>query len=129
MAWAHSIDLRERVVAAYAEGGESYESVAARFRVGRATVDRWLRRHRETGSVAPLPHRSGNRAKVDDRGLDLLRELVEAKPDATLAELATAYRERTTVKLALCMVHRALARLSITRKKRLSTRRSVKPIA
>jgi transposase len=129
MAWAHSIDLRERVIATYVEGGVSYEEVATRFRIGRATVDRWLRRHRETGSVAPLPHRSGNRPKVDEMGLVLLRELVEAKPDATLKELSIAYRERTAVTLALCMVHRALARLGMTRKKRLSMRRSVKPIA
>jgi transposase len=129
MAWAHSIDLRERVLAAYTEGGATYEDVAARFCVGRATVNRWLRRHRETGSVAPKQHRSGNRPKVDEQGLQLLRELVDVRPDATLAELAAAYRERTDVKLAICMVHRALARLAVTRKKRSSTRRSVKPTA
>lgn len=123
------MDLRERVIAAHAEGGTTYDGLATRFRVGRATVNRWLRRQRETGSVAPKPHRSGNRPKVDERGLQLLRELVAARPDATLAELAAGYRECTDVKLALCMVYRALARLGVTRKKRLSTPRSAKPIA
>jgi transposase len=129
MAWAHSQDLRERVIAAHAEGGTTYDGLAVRFRIGRATVNRWLRRHRETGSVAPKPHRSGNPPKVDEAGRALLRELVDAKPDATLAELAAAYRERTDLKLALCMVHRALAGLGITRKKRPSTRRNAKPTA
>ena len=123
------MDLRERVIAAYAEGDATYEAVAERFRVGRATVSRWLRLHRETGDIAPKPHRSGNRPKVDDKGRALLAVLVASKPDATLAELASAYREQTGVKLALCMVYRSLAQLGITRKKRLSTRRSVKPIA
>lgn len=129
MVWAHSMDLRERVIAAHAEGGSTYDELAARFRVGRATVNRWLRRHRETGSVAPKPHRSGNPPKVDERGLQLLRELVDAKPDATLAELSAAYRARTQVKLAVCMVYRALARLAVTRKKRRFTHPSARPIA
>jgi transposase len=123
------MDLRERVIAAHAAGDVTYEEVAERFCVGRATVNRWLRRYRETGSVQALPHRSGNRPKVDDEGSKLLRELVGERPDATLEELASAYRERTQVKLAVCMVYRALERLGLTRKKRQSTHRSVRPIA
>src|SRR5262245_41855051 len=69
MAWARSMDLRERVSAAYAEGNATYEAVAERFRLGRATVSRWLRLHRETGNVAPKAHRCGNPPKVDERGL------------------------------------------------------------
>jgi transposase len=127
MAWARSIDLRERVVTAYAAGDVTYDDVADRFCVGRATVSRWLRQKRETGSIAPKAHRSGNRPKVDASGFETLRALVEARPDATLAELAEAYRARTEVKLAICMVHRALTRLGITLKKRPFTRRSAKP--
>ena len=123
------MDLRERVIAAYAEGDATYAAVAERFRIGRATVSRWLRLQRETGNVTPKAHRSGNPPKVDDKGRALLVALVASKQDATLAELAAAYREQTGVKLALCMVYRSLAQLGVTRKKRLSTRRNAKPIA
>lgn len=129
MAWSCSIDLRKRVVEAYLAGGVTYLEVARRFSVGEATVSRWLRRYRETGSVHPLPHRSGNPPKVDDYGGQLLRQLVRDRPDATLGELAAGYKERTEVKLAICMVHRALTRLGITRKKKRSTRQSARRIA
>ena len=129
MSWACSIDLRERVAAAYLAGGVTYTEVAERFSVGRATVSRVLRRRRETGSVEPKAHRSGNTPKVDEKGRELLRQLVDERPDATLDELAITYRERTEVKLALCMVYRSLSALGITRKKRRSTRRNVKRTA
>ena len=53
MAKPYSLDLRERVVAAVEEGGLSRRRAAARFGVGISTVIAWVRRFRETGSVAP----------------------------------------------------------------------------
>ena len=53
MAKPYSLDLRERVVAAVEEGGLSRRRAAARFGVGISTVIGWVRRLRETGSVAP----------------------------------------------------------------------------
>jgi putative transposase len=48
-----SIDLRKRVVLAVEEGGLSRRQAAARFAVGVSTVITWVRRFRETGSMAP----------------------------------------------------------------------------
>jgi len=48
----YSMDLRERVVSRV-EAGESCRSVARNFDLGEATVIRWARRKRETGSFAP----------------------------------------------------------------------------
>jgi putative transposase len=53
MARPYSIDLRERVVGAVELGGLSRRQAAARFGVGISTVIAWVRRARETGSVAP----------------------------------------------------------------------------
>jgi transposase len=50
---AYSLDLRERVVAAVVEGRMSCRLAAAHFQVGISTVIAWVRRFRETGSVAP----------------------------------------------------------------------------
>ena len=47
------MDLRERVVAAVAKGGLSCNQAAAQFGLGISTVINWVRRVRETGSVAP----------------------------------------------------------------------------
>ena len=49
----YSMDLRERVVAAVETGGLSCHQAAAQFCVGVSTAIVWVRRLRETGSVAP----------------------------------------------------------------------------
>jgi putative transposase len=49
----YSIDLRERAVAAVEEEGLSRHEAAWRFSVAVSTVVNWVRRYRETGSVAP----------------------------------------------------------------------------
>src|SRR5260221_751628 len=49
----YSMDLRERVVAAVETGGMSCQQAAAQFGIGVSTAIVWVRRLRETGSVAP----------------------------------------------------------------------------
>ena len=53
MAKPYSMDLRERVVCAVEEGGLSRHQAASRFGIGVSTAINWVRRFRETGSVAP----------------------------------------------------------------------------
>jgi len=49
----YSVDLRERVVSAVVTGGMSCNRAAKQFGVGISTAINWVRRLRETGSVAP----------------------------------------------------------------------------
>src|SRR5581483_981304 len=49
----YSIDLRERVVAAVVTGGLSCNEAAEQFGVAISTAVEWVRRQRETGSLAP----------------------------------------------------------------------------
>src|SRR5215813_6499624 len=49
----YSVDLRERVVAAVVSGGVSCNRAAKQFGVGVSTAINWVKRVRETGSVAP----------------------------------------------------------------------------
>jgi transposase len=110
---AYSNDLRERVVAACDARDGTRERIAARFSVSVAWIRRLLQRRRETGSIVPKP-RGGGRTPAFDADADRrLREAVRADADATLAELARV------AGVACCpsAVHRALARLGITRKK------------
>jgi putative transposase len=53
MAKPYSMDLRERVVAAVEEEGLSRNEAAARFGIGISTAINWIRRFKDTGSVAP----------------------------------------------------------------------------
>jgi transposase len=49
----YSVDLRERVVAAVKSGRMSCNRAAKHFGVGISTAINWVKRVRETGSVAP----------------------------------------------------------------------------
>jgi transposase len=53
MAKPYSVDLRERAAAAVIRGGLSRRAAARQFGLGVSTVIKWVRRLRETGSVAP----------------------------------------------------------------------------
>ena len=53
MAKPYSLDLRERVVAAVEQDGLSRHEAASRFCVGVSTAIAWVRRFRQTGTVAP----------------------------------------------------------------------------
>jgi transposase len=118
-----SVEVRERVVAAHREGKGTYEELADLFKVGRASVNRWLRLDRETGSLAPKPP-PGRAPKLDEAGRAVLRELVEEDSDATLAELSERLEERLGVKLVPSAIFKVLAKMAITRKKKTSTRPS-----
>ena len=110
---AYSTDLRERVVAACDAGNATREQIADRFSVSVAWIRKLIRQRRETGSIAPRPRGGGRAPAFDDEATRRLRDAVRADDDATLEELARA------VGVSCCpsAVHRALARLGITRKK------------
>lgn len=88
---AYPIELRERAVRAYETGTEAQTVVAARFAVNPWTLLRWVRRQRETGSVAPWPKRGGRVSPVDG---GVLEAVVRETPDATTEELTRAYNGR-----------------------------------
>ena len=110
---AYSIDLRERVVAACDAGDATREQIAARFSVSVIGIRKLLRRRRETGSIEPRPRGGGRAPAFRGEAAGRLREAVRADDDATLEELARA----AGVSCGPSAVHRALARLGITRKK------------
>jgi transposase len=110
---AYSIDLRERVVAACDVGDATRKQVAARFSVSVVWIRKLLRQRRQTGSIAPQPHGGGQPRVFDAAADDRLRQAVRDHDDATLAELASV----SGVTCCPSAVHRALARLGVTRKK------------
>jgi transposase-like protein len=65
---AYSMDLRERIVAAYQAGEGSVRALAVRFAVTPRSVSRYLALVRDTGSVAPREgQKRGARAKIERR--------------------------------------------------------------
>jgi transposase len=89
----YSIDLRVRVVAAVESGGLSCHQAAAQFGVGVSTAIKWVRRRRETGSVAP-GQMGGHRPKLiaGEHRAWLLARIAEK--DFTLRGLVAELAER-----------------------------------
>lgn len=113
----YSMDLRERVVAAYDRGGVTEADVARLFNIGEATVRRWRRLARETGSVAPAPHGGGNEPRVLPEHEPLVRTLVAEQPDRIVVEVAALFVEQAGRGCSRSSMSRALARMNLTRKK------------
>ena len=115
----YSTDLRERVLAAV-DAGARREKVAAVFGVSVPTIKRYLKRRRETGSLAPTPH-PGRPAPKGDALAAWLPARLEGHRDATLDEHAAAFAaHHAGVVVSAATVSRAVARLGWTRKKRAS---------
>jgi transposase len=110
---AYSIDLRQRVVAAYDAREGTQEQVAARFAVSVSWVRKLLRQRRTTGSIEPRPHGGGHAPAFDAPAESQLRQALRDDSDATLEELGRL----AGVVCSASAVYRALDRLGITRKK------------
>jgi len=112
-----SADLRERIVLAYEEGDWTRDEVAEQFQVGRASVNRLVRRYRETGTIQASPQGGGKPRKMTSRGEKVLRALVGERPDATIREFVRLMVERAKLTLSTSTMSRELARLGLSRKK------------
>jgi transposase len=117
MPGAYSSDLRERVWRAYEEGSDSQPQVASRFGVSASFVRDLVRRVRETGSPAAMPHGGGRSPALDEKALEQLAEAVAGTSDATLEELASKLRRESKLSVSRSAVWRALEWLKLTRKK------------
>ena len=102
-------------MAAYEQGIKSQSEIAALFGITLRTFQRWLRAWRTEGRDAP-GHSSGRPAVFVGPAAERLRREVASQPDATLNELA----ERLGHIAHYATVHRALVRLGLPYKKRLS---------
>jgi transposase len=115
------VALRLRVVALYIPYVVTYEMLAELFDIGRATVSRILRLHRETGSVEPKAPSGGPAPMLGVEELLILKAMVTETPDATLEELVLAARwpkERTGVSPSTSTLSRGLDMIGYTWKKR-----------
>ena len=110
----YTMDLRERVAAAVDDGLWSQRQIAGLFRVGVSFVTRLLSRRRETGTLAPDPHRGGPTRVLSIAQKCRLWDLVEEHGDYTLEEL----RQAGGFDCCLTTIWRPLRRHGLTRKKK-----------
>jgi transposase len=111
---AYSADLRTRVLAAVDAGKMNRWEIAGLFQVSLSWIRRLVQRRRETGTIEPRQQRHGRLPKIDEAQQERLCELVQADPDATLAEL----RERLAVGVSVTTLWRELTKMGISLKKK-----------
>ena len=87
MAKAYSNDLRERVINNYLEG-MSKEDIVNIFVIGIDTLNRWIRKHKETGSFKPEKQKKFRERKFSD---DDLLDAVISNPSSKLDEIAKKF--------------------------------------
>jgi transposase len=116
-------ELRERAVRAYESSDETYVEVAERFAVGEATLQRWVRRQRETGALDPLAKGGGWTSPVE---VAVLHALVRERPDRTTDELTRAYNGQVAARARVhrSSILRALQRTGYVFKKNARGRRN-----
>src|SRR5260370_36162670 len=124
MAKPLSEDLRRRVVAAI-EGGATIPEVAEQCDVSISSVGRFLRLHRETGSVESAKF-GGYKDFALAAHEDLVRQLVAEQPDITLAELEDRLRKKK-ITVGKSSISRFLHHLKLPFKKKLAGSRAGSP--
>lgn len=117
---AYSQDLRERVIAAVEAGQQARAEIAETFEVSESTIDKWMKRWRDTGSVAALPF-AGGRQRALKECTNVIRAEVKRQPDVTLDELCERVEAQTGVSASCSMMSRELQLLALPRKKSRST--------
>jgi transposase len=103
---AYSLDLRQKIVDAYAAGGISQRQLAKNFGVTLSFVQSLLKRQREFQTIAPKVRTEQTPTKLNAAQLEILRQLVKAQPDATLGELQQRLQAQTDVLIGVATVDR-----------------------
>ena len=109
------VRVRERIIALYDEGEQTSE-IAELLGYSPAAVRR-VKQHLRNAGPWSRWSRGGPKGRLSGEVEAHLRELVGAKPDATLAELRDALAGRAQVKASTSTVDRWLGRLGLTFKK------------
>jgi transposase len=115
-----SLDLRERIVAAYLGKEGTREEVAKRFKVSVGMVKKLLAQKSRTGDLRPRYRFCGRKAGLEPEHGKSMRLLVEREPDVTLEEI----KQRLGLGCTIGAIHWVLSRLGLTYKKRRSMRPS-----
>jgi transposase len=111
-----SLDIRQRILARYDDGKDTRDAIAKRFCVSLGMVKKLIQQRKHLGEIGPLHYRAGRKPTITQRHNDRMEALIAQQPDITLAELRNALR----LNCSLTAIHKALAKLGLTYKKRRS---------
>ncbi len=125
---AYSLDLRQKIVAAYANKQGSMSKLSQLFGVGKDTVRRFLKLYQTTGQLNPKRRTTGgNRAKITAVEAAFLEQVLKQEPDLTLEVLCQRLQSHFGLSISRSALDRGLKRYRLTLKKKRSMTPSAKP--
>ena len=113
---AYTQDLREKVLRAEDQGFPR-EQIVKLLGVSRATIKRYLKQRRETGTVAPKAIPGRPPKKLGLLQAELVKQL-QAHDDFSLEEHCRLWEQSHGVRVSPATMSRAIQRIGWTRKKR-----------
>lgn len=116
-----SVDLRKRILEDV-DAGLSAENVAAKYRVGRRTVNMLVQHRQKTGSLEPIRGRQGRKSTLEPRKQEIL-QAIDRNSGLTLHAL----REQLSLPISLPSLWLALRKWGIRLKKSSTRRRTTSP--
>ena len=113
-------ELRDRVVAAVEEGRFAIPEIARLFQVGVTFINKMLSLHRAGEPLDPR-HGGGPIPLLQEPETTRLRQALQVRPDATLAELPQVLADTCQVTVSLATSSRRFQVLPLPRKKKVSS--------
>jgi transposase len=113
---AYSVDLREKVLRAV-DQGYPREEIIKLLGVSRATIKRYVKQRRETGSVAPKAIPGRTPKKLALLQAELAAQL-QAHDDLRLEDQCRVFEQMHGVHMSTSTMSEAIKRIGWTRKKR-----------
>jgi len=115
-----SVDLRERILAAYDAGKGTRQEIADRYDVSLGMVKKLLSRRKQTGEFHSWYTHCGRKPYFTDELRMQIRDLVRTRKDITLEEI----RESLNLNCTLPAIHYVLRDLNLTFKKNAARQRA-----
>jgi transposase len=120
-----SLDLRKRILKAYADGEGSIRKLSKRFCEGTNTIFILLKRYQKTGVLEAVSP-PGRTRKIDKKETVALKKVIEKTNDLTLKELCMLLAEKTSVIVSVPTMYRACERMNLGYKKNAISSRTKK---
>ena len=118
MGTSYSVDLRQRIVAAYERGEGSFESLAQRFSVSSKTARNYLKLIESTGSLEPLPHTGGSgRKKLFDHHYKDIEAWLDKDKNLFWWQVADKIKDKYDLSIDPSQLSRQMKARGFTRKK------------
>lgn len=115
---AHPKALRQRAVETHVDDGVPMSQTAQRFKIGYATLRRWVAEYKLDGRFEALPDSGGRHAqKIFEPHERALEKWLAQKPDLTQLELAKMLEQEFELSVCQSTICVTLARLGLTAKK------------